>query len=186
MCPCNSTYNVVPTCTLFLPGGEVFNEAEPCNIPVKAPAKTKTQVQPCRKRPLRRYLAFNQFEVTAIGSVDYPRVRHTPRKSRPRVQPDKYNKCVIRSLLLKYTSYKSRLRVQPDKHNKCAIRSLLPKDTLCKSRLRVQPDKHNKCAIRSLLLKDTPRKIRLRVQPDKHNKCAIRSLSLKEGQHATL
>jgi hypothetical protein len=29
--------------------GEVLNEAEPCNIQVKAPAKTKTQVQHVEK-----------------------------------------------------------------------------------------------------------------------------------------
>jgi hypothetical protein len=41
MRPCNPANNVIPARTLFLPGGEVFNEAEPCNIPTKAPAKTK-------------------------------------------------------------------------------------------------------------------------------------------------
>jgi hypothetical protein len=30
-------------------GGEVFKEAEPCNIPAKAPAKTKTQTQRVEK-----------------------------------------------------------------------------------------------------------------------------------------
>jgi hypothetical protein len=153
------------------------------NIPVKSPHKN-IQVSPCRKRQLRRSSAFDRFEVTATGSVDYPRVRQTPRKSRLRVQPDKHNKCAIQSLLLKDTPCKSRLRVQPDKHNKCAIQSLLLKDTPCKSRLRVQPDKHNKCAIRSFLLKDTPCKSHLRVQPDKHNKCTIRSFFTKRQLRA--
>jgi hypothetical protein len=49
MRPCNSVNNVVPARTLFLLGGEVFNEAEPCNISVKALAKTKTQVQHLKK-----------------------------------------------------------------------------------------------------------------------------------------
>jgi hypothetical protein len=90
---------------------------------VKSPHKN-IQVSPCRKRSLRRSSAFDRFEVTATGSVDHPRVRQTPRKSRLRVQPDKHNKCMIRSLLLKDTPCKRRLRVHPDKHNKCTTRSL--------------------------------------------------------------
>jgi hypothetical protein len=86
--------------TLFLPGGEVFNEAESYNIPVKSP-RNNIQLSPCRKRPLRRSSAFDRFEVTVTGSVDYPRMRQTPHKSRLSVQPDKHNKCTIRSLLLK-------------------------------------------------------------------------------------
>jgi hypothetical protein len=146
---CNSTNNVVQAHTLFLPGGEVFNEAEPCNIPVKIPCKI-FQVSPCRKRPLRRPSAFDRFEVTATGSVDYPRVRQNPRKCRLSVQSDKHNKCTIRSLYQKANLCKRRLRVQPDKHNKCTIRSLYQRTNPCKSHLRVQPDKHNKCTIRSL------------------------------------
>jgi hypothetical protein len=42
---CNPANNVILARTLFLPGGEVFNEAEPCNIPAKAPAKTKARTQ---------------------------------------------------------------------------------------------------------------------------------------------
>jgi hypothetical protein len=49
MRPCNPPNNAILTRTLFLPGGEVFNEAEPCNIPAKAPAKTKTQTQHVEK-----------------------------------------------------------------------------------------------------------------------------------------
>jgi hypothetical protein len=96
----NSANNVVQAHTLFLLGGEVFNEAESYNISVKSLRKN-IQVSPCRKRPLRRSSAFDRFEVTAAGSVDYPRVRQTPRKSRLRVQSDKHNKCMIQSLLLK-------------------------------------------------------------------------------------
>jgi hypothetical protein len=45
---------VIQQTMLFWPAhfssrGEVFNEAEPCNIPTKAPAKTKTQVQHVKK-----------------------------------------------------------------------------------------------------------------------------------------
>jgi hypothetical protein len=35
--PCNSKNNFILARTLFLPGGEVFNEPEPCNIQVKNP-----------------------------------------------------------------------------------------------------------------------------------------------------
>jgi hypothetical protein len=41
MRPCNPANNVILARTLFLLGSEVFNEAETCNIPAKAPAKTK-------------------------------------------------------------------------------------------------------------------------------------------------
>jgi hypothetical protein len=135
---------------------------------VQSPRKN-IQVSTCRKRPLQRPSAFDRFEVTATGSVGYPHVRQNPRESRLRVQPDKHNKCTIRSLYQKTNPCKSCLRVQPDKHNKCMIRSLYQKTNPCKSRLRVQPDKHNKCTIRSLYQKTNPCKSRLRVQPDSHN-----------------
>jgi hypothetical protein len=38
-CPCNSQNSFIPARTLFLPGGEVFNEAEPCNIHAKNPTQ---------------------------------------------------------------------------------------------------------------------------------------------------
>jgi hypothetical protein len=37
--PCNPPNSIIPARTLFLPGGEVFNEAGPCNIPTKIPRK---------------------------------------------------------------------------------------------------------------------------------------------------
>jgi hypothetical protein len=37
--PCNSLNIIIPARTLFLPGGEVFNEAAPCNIQAKIPHK---------------------------------------------------------------------------------------------------------------------------------------------------
>jgi hypothetical protein len=37
MRPCNSPNSIILAHTLFLRGGEVFNEAEPCNIPAKNP-----------------------------------------------------------------------------------------------------------------------------------------------------
>jgi hypothetical protein len=114
-------------------GGEVFNEAESCNIPVKSPRK-KFQESPYRKRPLRWPSAFDRFKVTATGSVDYPHVRQNPRKSRLRVQPNKHNKCTIQSLYQKTNPRKSRLRVQPDTHNKCtATKSLLKDKSMQKS-----------------------------------------------------
>ena len=41
-CPCNSQNNFISARTLFLPGGEVFNEAEPCNIHAKNPPQKST------------------------------------------------------------------------------------------------------------------------------------------------
>jgi hypothetical protein len=58
-------------------GGEVFNEAAPCNIQAKIPRKKLSQ---CRKRPHRRSSAFDHTEVTARGSADYPHVRHSAQK----------------------------------------------------------------------------------------------------------
>jgi hypothetical protein len=41
MRPCNPPNIIIPARTLFLPGrGEIFNEAEPCNIPAKIPRKS--------------------------------------------------------------------------------------------------------------------------------------------------
>jgi hypothetical protein len=37
--PCNSPNSFIPARILFLPGGEVFNEAEPCNIHAKNPSQ---------------------------------------------------------------------------------------------------------------------------------------------------
>jgi hypothetical protein len=59
-------------------GGEVFNEATPCNIQAKIPHKKLSQ---CRKRPHRRSSAFDHTKVTARSSADYPRVRHSAQKS---------------------------------------------------------------------------------------------------------
>jgi hypothetical protein len=76
--PCNSPNIIIPACTLFLPGGEVFNEAAPCNIQAKIPRKKLSQ---CRKRPHRRSSAFDHTKVTASDNADYPRVRHSVQKS---------------------------------------------------------------------------------------------------------
>jgi hypothetical protein len=40
--PCNSHNNFILARTLFLPGGEIFNEAEPCNIQAKNPPQKST------------------------------------------------------------------------------------------------------------------------------------------------
>jgi hypothetical protein len=136
---------------------------------VKSPRKN-IQVSPCRKRPLRWPSAFDLFEVTATGSVDYPRVQQNPCKSRLRVQPDKHNKCTIRSLLLKDKSAqkpsKGVARQAQQVHD---TKSFTKRQTPCKSHLRVQPDKHNKCTTRSLFHKTSPCKSRPRVPPDSYN-----------------
>jgi hypothetical protein len=56
--------------TLFLPGGEVFNEAGPCNIQAKNPLQKHVE-----KRPRRRSSTFDQYKVTARLSAGHPRVR---------------------------------------------------------------------------------------------------------------
>jgi hypothetical protein len=165
--PCNSPNSFIPARTLFLPGGEVFNEAEPCNIHVKIPRKKLKQ---CQKRPHRRSPAFDHIEVTARGSKASLACDNL-RKSRPRVQPDQHNKCEKSKSFPKDSPCKSRPRVQPDQHNKCEKSKSFPKDSPCKSRLRVQPDQHNKCEKSKSFSKDSPCKSRLRVQPDQHNKC---------------
>jgi hypothetical protein len=76
--PCNSQNSFISAHTLFLPGGEVFNEAEPCNIHAKILCKKLKQ---CQKRPHRRSSAFDHIEVTARGSAGFPRVRHSAQKS---------------------------------------------------------------------------------------------------------
>jgi hypothetical protein len=58
-------------------GGEVFNEAEPCNIHAKIPRKKLKQR---RKRPHRRSSAFDHNKVTSRGSAGYPRMRHSAQK----------------------------------------------------------------------------------------------------------
>jgi hypothetical protein len=59
-------------------GGEVFNEAEPCNIQAKIPCKKLSE---CRKQPHQRSSAFDYTEVTARDSTGYPHVRHSTQKS---------------------------------------------------------------------------------------------------------
>jgi hypothetical protein len=60
-------------------GVTVFNEAEPWIIPAKIPRKNSDAT--CRKRPHRQSSTFDHSEVTARGSADYPRVRHSVQKS---------------------------------------------------------------------------------------------------------
>jgi hypothetical protein len=165
--PCNSPNSLIPARTLFLPGGEVFNEAEPCNIHAKIPRKKLKQ---CRKRPHRWSSVFDHIEVTARGSAGPPRVRHSVQKSH-KGGPDSHNKCEKSKSFPKDCPCKSHLRVQPDQHNMCEKLKSFPKDYPCNSRLRVQPDQHNKCEKSKSFPKDYPCKSCLRVQPDQHNKC---------------
>jgi hypothetical protein len=108
--PCNSLNSFIPARTLFLPGGEVFNEAEPCNIHAKnPPQKITTSKKDC------------------IDGLRHSTTTKSPRGA-------------ALATLACDTPCKSRLRVQPDKHNKCAKPKSSPKDYPCKSRPRVQPD----------------------------------------------
>jgi hypothetical protein len=83
--------NFILALTLFLPGGEVFNEAEPCNIQVKnppqKPASKKDRADGLRhstktKSPRGSALATLACDNSAHKCEDYPC------RSRLRVQPD--------------------------------------------------------------------------------------------------
>jgi hypothetical protein len=54
----------------------------------KPPQKQKLRCNMSKKNASTVFGIFDQLEVTATGSVDYPRVRHSPRKCRLRVQPE--------------------------------------------------------------------------------------------------
>jgi hypothetical protein len=69
--PCTSQIQFYSGPHSFPPGGEVFNEAEPCNIQVKNPP----QKHASKKRPQRRSSTFDQYKVTARLSAGLPRVR---------------------------------------------------------------------------------------------------------------
>jgi hypothetical protein len=71
---------------------------------------------------------------------------------------------LIEVFYLKDTPRKRRPRVQPDKHNKRTIEVFVRKDTPCKNRLRVPACRRVSTTSTSI----TPRKNRLRVQPDQH------------------
>ena len=80
--------NFILACTLFLPGGEVFNEAESRNIQEKNPPQN----------PRRKKTASTVFDIRLMQShreaPQQPPSRATnPRRSRLRVQPDQHNKC---------------------------------------------------------------------------------------------
>jgi hypothetical protein len=76
--PCNSPNSIIPARTLFLPGVRFLMRRSHVIYTQKSPAKTKTI---CQKRPHRRSSAFENTEVTARGSADHPRVRHSTQKS---------------------------------------------------------------------------------------------------------
>jgi hypothetical protein len=81
--PCNSQNNFILACTLFLPGGEVFNEAEPCNIPEKNPPQKSTSKKD-RIDGLRHSTNTKSPRGAALATL----ACDNPSKSRLRVQPD--------------------------------------------------------------------------------------------------
>jgi hypothetical protein len=82
-CPCNLQNNFILARTLFLPGGEVFNEAEPCNIQAKnSPQKSTSKKD--RIDGLRHSTNTKSPRGAALATL----ACDTPRKSRLRVQPD--------------------------------------------------------------------------------------------------
>jgi hypothetical protein len=75
--PCNSHNNFILARTLFLPGGEVFNEAEPCNIQTKNPPQKSTS-----KKDRVDGLRHSTNTKSPRGrDTSHPRVRHSAQKS---------------------------------------------------------------------------------------------------------
>jgi hypothetical protein len=81
--PCNLQNDFILARTLFLPGGEVFNEAEPCNIQAKYPPQKSTSKKD-RINGLRHSTNTKSLRGAALATL----ACDTPRKSRLRVQPD--------------------------------------------------------------------------------------------------
>jgi hypothetical protein len=77
------TNNFILARTLFLPGGEVFNEAESCNIQMKNPPQKSTSKKD-RADGLRHSTNTKSLRGPALATL----ACDTPRKSRLRVQPD--------------------------------------------------------------------------------------------------
>jgi hypothetical protein len=75
--------NFIPARTLFLPGGEVFNEAESCNIQVKIPPQ-KSMSKKDRADGLRHSTNTKSPRGPALATL----ACDNPCKSRLRVQPD--------------------------------------------------------------------------------------------------
>jgi hypothetical protein len=86
--PCNSQKQFYSGPHSFPPGGEVFNEAELCNIQVKNPPQKSTSKKD-RADGLRHSTNTKSLRGRALATL----ACDTPRKSRLRVQPDKHNKC---------------------------------------------------------------------------------------------
>jgi hypothetical protein len=82
--PCNSPNSFILARTLFLPGGEVFNEAEPCNIHAKNPPQKITTSKKDRIDGLRHSTTTKSRRGAALATL----ACDTPRKSRLMVQPD--------------------------------------------------------------------------------------------------
>jgi hypothetical protein len=115
-------------CTLFLTGGEVFNEAKPCNkLPQKSPQekqKSKTALRPRMSKNIAEPVFGIRRQNNHRIAPRQPLHVTNPGKSRLGVQPEMHNKCATPptgcSLLQRhFHPSKSRLRVQPEKHNKC-------------------------------------------------------------------
>jgi hypothetical protein len=81
--PCNSQNNFILACTLFLTGGEVFNEAEPCNIQAKNPPQKSTS-----KKDRIDGLQHSTNTKSPRGAALATLACDNPRKSRLRVQLD--------------------------------------------------------------------------------------------------
>jgi hypothetical protein len=133
---CNSPNSFIPARTLFLPGGEVFNEAEPCNIHAKIPPKFKAM----SKKTASTVFGIRPHRIHREGQRSLPRVRHSAQKS-PK------GAAGLAQQVRNIEVFSKRLSVQKSPKGAAGlakqvrnIEVLFQKDSPCKSRLRVQPD----------------------------------------------
>jgi hypothetical protein len=145
--PCNSQNSFILARTLFLSGGEVFNEAEPCNIHAKTPAKIYIE-----KRPHRRSSTFDQYKVTARGSAGYPHVRHSvqklPKGAAGLAQQVRKIEVFFKRLCAQVAQGCSRTSTTSAQNRRhiTSVQKSLSKNYPRKDRLQAQPDRHNKRA----------------------------------------
>ena len=106
--------NFILARTLFLPGGEVFNEAEPCNIQVKNPPQ-KHASKKDRDDGLRHSTITKSPRGSALATLACDNsVQKSPKGAAGSAQQVRKIKVYREDL-----PCRSRLRVQPDQHNKC-------------------------------------------------------------------
>jgi hypothetical protein len=156
--------NLILARTLFLPGGEVFNEAESCNIQVKNPPQKSTSKKD-HVDGLRHSTNTKSPRGAALATL---RVRQSAQKSPKGAAGLSTTSAENRSLPQK------RLSVQKSPKGAAALSPTSAENrSLPQKRLSVQKSPKGEAGLsttsaknRSLPQKDYPCKSRLRVQPD--------------------